>query len=253
MNFKQYIYFFIASLFSCSCFVQSSKIMYSSSYILGYREVETISVDNRDIPQRNSLIFAVYGEGHHLYPFDDYNGTVSNYSIQRFQMLAEKHNDILPKKKAVRFSEPIRFNVGPVAPAIDIKNVMLTSQSLYDEQHIEGDSLNDIVRIIGLSPYKYIQSGYIDKYDYSDKNFSDSFCTIYDLRGEKECHPIDKLVKDISQDDLYILTGTSSDGMIISPMFYLCFEQLPKSRPQQVLLEIITDGDKKFSTVINIE
>ena len=107
---------------------------------------------------------------------------------------------------------------------IDIESISVVSNSNYDNQHLSGTSLNDIVRFISISPQKFINSNYTANCDW-DLNMPNSFKKerhMINFKNNQErayYFPIDKKLSEIGVNEFKLLMPE-----IIG---YLTFESYP--------------------------
>lgn len=168
-----------------------------------------------------------------------------------YESLCVKYNDYIKTDvyviDGVQIDGPSYCDVNPVS----INVVALTD---FDETHKAGDSLNDIARLISVSPYKYITGR--RKYDYSkDDSLSRSFRAVYGMfyestsegSSDPSCYyPVDKLLSDITSEDLVLLGFFS-----FYPGFDIKFETEPEG-PCEVRIDIKTEDDRSFSLTATI-
>lgn len=192
------------------------------------------------IEDQNVLRIATYSSGA-LYTFLD-KGDDGKY----YESLCARYNDYIKTDvyviDGVDIDGPSYSDVNPVS----INAVALTD---FDETHKAGCSLNDIARLMSVSPYKYINSR--REYDYSeDENLSQSFRSIfakyYQNPSNYTCdphyyYPVDKLLSDITSEDL-ILLGLGYGG----ERFYIKFEADPTAHCE-VRIDIKTEDSRSFS------
>ena len=174
---------------------------------------------------------------------------------EKFEKLCQKHGDVnynqvrsLPE---FGFTELITFYDKDFA----VMNVV--SDSDFDDAHPAGTSLADIVRFLGWSPHKYIQSGYSMSYHYMSEDLSEAFNRLLLLFGGKEqlvasnnsiCHPIDKKISELEAKDMILLRDFSSMSLGI-----LYFEKTPENiKEHTITLKMTTDDGDVFENSIKI-
>lgn len=172
----------------------------------------------------------------------------------KYESLCRKHNDLSYNQK-VGVINNVDFS-GSCYISEDFTEITVTSDKDFDENHPAGESLNDLCRFISFSPYKFISSGYRDYYVFTVNNVSLSFVnyagkfignSVGTINGQKlTCHPIDKMLSDVTPEDL-ILLGYDSPY----PLFRLCFEKTPSTPGGHLItVRMRTDSDKIFSDSI---
>lgn len=114
----------------------------------------------------------------------------------------------------------------------DIESISVVSNSNYDNQHMSGTSLNDIIRFISVSPQKFIDSNYTTTFDWT-QNTPISFKKERNMANFKNSsessnyYPIDKKLSEIGKNELKLLMPET--------IGYLTFESYPTLNKIQVL------------------
>lgn len=168
-----------------------------------------------------------------------------------YESLCARYNDYI--KTDVYVIDGVQID-GPSYPDVNPVSISVVALTDFDEGHRAGDSLNDIARLMSASPYKYINSR--REYDYSkDENLSQSFRSIFaryyqnpsNYTFDTHCyHPIDKLLSDITSEDLILLgLGDAYEG------FYIKFEAEPTD-PCEVRIDIKTEDGRSFRLMATI-
>lgn len=140
-----------------------------------------------------------------------------------FDRLCEKHGDVT-YNRAIRIYADKRYDY---RCAEDFVNIEITSSADWDADHPAGSSLGDIVRLISNTPLPYIRSGYTQKYS--------------EEKGG-EYYPIDKLVSELTPDDMMLL----SNGIKYR------FTQPPTlSREHTLTVRLTTDEGKVFTASVD--
>ncbi|MCF0187513.1 MAG: hypothetical protein HUJ98_13630 [Bacteroidaceae bacterium] len=108
------------------------------------------------------------------------------------------------------------------------------------------------------SPYKYILSGYTKYYHYNPSDVSMEFDDLmrihvndrhFDKSIDDTYYPIDKLVSDLTSDDLVLL----GDGNLGALLGILYFENKPKDEGEyNITVEIKTDDDRVLTDTIKL-
>jgi hypothetical protein len=125
----------------------------------------------------------------------------------------------------------------------DIVSIDVVSNADFDAQHPAGAPLNDIVRIISVSPYPYITSGYKKTYDWK-RNPPENLQRENIFRGRSNrgenpfYYPIDKRLSELTSSDL-ILADMSE--------IFLIFEKQPDLSKEHNLTVTIKVSDGKVS------
>ena len=173
---------------------------------------------------------------------------------EKFEGLCQKHGDVSYNR--VR-SLPT-FGSTDLISFVDRDFTVLeiTSDNDFDAEHPAGTSLGDIVRFLGSSPIKYIQSGYSKYYHYDEKDYSEAYKKLLAILGlnyyfdplmEFTDYPIDKKVEALTGDDLQLI-GYSSTSLGI-----LYFEKTPENiKEHTITLKMTTDDGDVFENSIKI-
>lgn len=197
------------------------------------------------IEDRNVLIIDTDCSGA-LYTFLD-KGEDGKY----YESLCARYNDYI--KTDVYVIDGVEIG-GPSYPDVNPVSINVVALTDFDEPHKAGGSLNDIARLMSVSPYKYINDR--REYDYSkDENLSQSFRSIfaqyYQNPSNYTCdphyyHPVDKLLSDITSEDLILLgLGYACER------FYIKFEA-EHTGPCEVRIDIKTEDGRSFSLTATI-
>lgn len=131
---------------------------------------------------------------------------------ERYKYLCEKHKDLSYNGYRSIFGsldfESVNYG------DCDFVEITVTADKEFDATHPSGVNLSDIVRFMSWSPYKYILSGYSKYYHYDKSDVSEAFDTnmrgcvdrkFFDNATDATCYPIDKLVKDLTMEDLILI------------------------------------------------
>jgi len=175
---------------------------------------------------------------------------------ERYDELCQKHNDLsYNQKRSLNGGVLDVESVGYID--CDFTDISVTADKDFDAAHPAGTNLADIVRFMSWSPYKYISSGYSKYYHYNKSDVSEAFdkyMRIYinekyfDNEIEATCYPIDKLVSDLTSEDL-ILLGHDAPGFI--GMLY--FEKMPDMRGEyNIIVTMNTDDERVLSDSVNM-
>lgn len=132
----------------------------------------------------------------------------------------------------------------------DIASIDVVSNADFDEQHPANASLNDVMRMLSVSLYPYILSGYKNTFNW-EHDLPESFrCEKYlsehvPYMGDAECyHPIDKRLTEL----------TKSDLILVDFYTFLVFEKQPDMMKEHKLTITIrlSDGRVFSPTVTKI-
>lgn len=173
----------------------------------------------------------------------------------RYNQLCQKHNDLSYNQYRLIGGS---LDIESVTYLdCDFSEITVTADKDFDATHPAGANLSDLVRFMSWSPYRYITSGYSKFYHYDKADVSEAFDTLmriyinkeyFDNATEATCYPIDKLIKDLTSDDL-ILLGQDS------PLFLglLYFDKTPDIKGEyNIAVTIKTDNGKVFSDTVKL-
>lgn len=175
-----------------------------------------------------------------------------------YEGLCQKHGDNKYNKVVhylIQFSEPLHN-------ASDLLSVKIFSDRDFDAEHPAGTSLADIVRFLSCSPKEYIGSGYKIKYKYDPELLSYEFRNTwgiyyrYSNKTEFEYYPIDKMLCDVTQDDLVLLGHHEICDSSYTPVKFcsLFFEKMPVGSGEHLItVEITTDDGRVLSGEIAMD
>lgn len=216
-------------LVACLCFVSctrkeqggASKPTFQKEYVQGYIYAEKFWDISRIDGYSHTYYVRTKGEA------------ISNSGSfeEQFIALSEKYGDT-------------NYNQWSIVPpyvglADDFTSVDVTSDQDFDPEHPAGTSLGDLVRLMGVSPYKFIQSGYTELYDWG--SVSEEYRRIFSHYNH-ECDPVDKLLKDIQQEDL----------LLFSPDFYLQFVTPPTLAKEHTLTITFRSEEKTVTGTVAV-
>ena len=219
------------------------------SYVVCYISLEDISL--RTVPSSSNCFIIHHGKD---YPQKEYGLHSSGTDKEQYDQLCLKHNDLAYNRYRSILkdmdSESVTYN------DLDFTSISVTADRDIDEAHPAGTDLGDIVRFMSWSPCRYIQSGYSKYYHYDRSDVSEAFDTMmpvyfddkwFDNETDAACYPVDKLVKDLTADDL-VLLGHDSPGLI--GMLY--FEKMPDADRFSIAVSIGTDDGRTLCDTLTI-
>ncbi len=158
-----------------------------------------------------------------------------------YDSLNIKHND-------TAYNSWIKCHWQPFFPhnylSADIRSITITSNADFDEQHLAGTSLNDIVQFMAYTPYPFIQSGYKGKSD-----------TYYTARLDTEITHIIKPVSQCTRED-FILTLGYKDNAINGDIqaCSLAFSQNPSlSQQHTITVTLLDDAGNTWQASIDMD
>ena len=174
---------------------------------------------------------------------------------ERYDKLCQKHNDLSYNKYRLIFDTLDIESVGYID--CDFTEITVTADKDFDLVHPAGTALSDIVRFMSWSPYKFISSGYSKYYHYDKSDVSEAFDArmrryinekYFYSTTDATCYPVDKLIKDLTSEDL-VLLGHDSPGFI--GMLY--FDSMPDMQGEyNITVTIKTDDDRVLSETVKM-
>jgi hypothetical protein len=149
-------------------------------------------------------------------------------------------------------------------PSVNIEHIDIVCSEDFDAEHPAGSSLNDMVSIVGVSPKKFFDSGYLDRFDWTNHT-TESFRRIYpeflsDLALAKpnpddnpsceyidyfpDFYPVEKKLTDVTPGDLALLRVFSSEYNQYPTLGvgYLVFDSMPASAVEMTITLGLNDG-----------
>jgi hypothetical protein len=185
----------------CSIFFQGCKTetigdepIVSKNYVQSFILCDSIDFDI-DTAQ-NNLHLAFLGED--IQPYDE-----------RFHSLTEHFGDTAYNKES--------SSIFHTAIADEFISIDLISDRDFDTSHSAGKSLKDIVKFHGISPYKYITSGYTDEFDWNGDDIPEGFDMFSIEPRTNGYHPVYKLLPALTLDDLKLLGKFSNISFTVKP------------------------------------
>jgi hypothetical protein len=114
-------------------------------------------------------------------------------------------------------------------------SIEIVSDADFDEEHIAGTSLSNLIMFDSQSSKPYIDSGYVE-YDWGEVN-----TLFWERRGKEPYYPIHKNVSELTACDVILLcTASGQDGYNVA-YGYFHFESLPTLSKQHNITVTITD------------
>ena len=179
---------------------------YSKHYVQQYIDVDLLSTGNNENPVRIHCKGQAYGGAQFSdrYADNGYNRTIAVNSTRVILNCFTK--------------------------------IDLVSDSDFDDRHNAGSSLADIVFVAGVSPYKYIKSGYTETYDWQNRPAAFTELAL-NLNFWSTNFPIYRRLSEISGEDLALMERT----------FFLVFEAQPTlSKTHKMTLTVTDNTGKKI-------
>lgn len=173
---------------------------------------------------------------------------------QIYDSLCVLHNDI-------SYNTELEYGLGASGPTYfkgDILSIEVFSNKDYDAQHPANASLNDIVRVMSISPYKHIASNYKEFYNWK-RDFPAEFSNdslllqyrdlVYSFQSYKkdppsEMYPVNKRLSEATASDFVLMELVDRYYKGGSPMAILMFEKAPDiAETHEVTVRIsLSDG-----------
>ena len=181
------------NLISCTFALEGTEV-YTESFVMAYFDYTNIEVSVGDF-------IVVKPHRSELYCYNDEDSQQKD----RYDQLAAYYGD-------VNFNRTVTlaiFNaIGNIMPAEDMSGIELVCLEDINEQYTKGTSVADLFTFIGLSPMKYIESGYTYEATSRDLYRSGYFPNCYEL--------IMKSLDEVEPKDLILLgNGEGGDSHIL--------------------------------------
>ena len=122
-----------------------------------------------------------------------------------YDSLCSVHNDMYYNKKEMAkdgIALGIHMNFSS-----DIKRIDVISNKDFDEQHLAGAFLNDIILFCSITPYSYIKSNYKEEFNWADY-VNNGGRVLTNFRLNDGDYPIEKKLSILNQED-FTLAGNS--------------------------------------------
>jgi hypothetical protein len=177
-----------------------------------------------------------------------YSWRSTGYDKEVYDSLCNANNDISYNKKRDFIAAP----EWGLASTLCINGIDIISNTDFDQNHLAGASLNDIVMFISVSPKRYIDSGYIDTHNW-ETAFPNSFekeQRLYRFKNYPDrsyYFPIEKLLSEMHQDEIKMTIPEFSLG-------FLVFEFEPTGAKEHELTITISlcDGSNIEKTLVKV-
>lgn len=211
------------------------------SYVLAYQDYDSIYLGNTS--SSNIGISWISNSSYYDWRSKGIQKTV-------YDSLCSVNNDINYYKKISYIATPMYGYYF----LEHITEINVTSNVDFDSSHPAGSKLNDLIRFISVSPFKFIQSGYKDTFDWN-ANCPASFKKELGMMNfiqtgddnSKSHYPIDKLLSELKAADLTLLGF--GNGRFIG---YLLFESTPEiNKTHLFTITVKTVEGKEFSRSIS--
>lgn len=181
------------NLISCTFALEGTEV-YTESFVMAYFDYTNVEVSVGDF-------IVVTPHRSELYCYNDEN----SQQKERYDQLATYYGD-------VNFNRTVKLAIGDaignIMPANDMSGIELVCLEDINEQYTKGTSVADLFTFIGLSPMKYIESGYTYEATSRDSYRSGYWPNCYEL--------IMKSLDEIESQDLTLLgNGKRGDAHIL--------------------------------------
>ncbi len=181
------------NLISCTLAMEGTEV-YTESFVMAYFDYTNVEVSVGDF-------IVVTPHRSELYCYNDEN----SQQKERYDQLATYYGD-------VNFNRTVKLAIGDaignIMPANDMSGIELVCLEDINKQYTKGTSVADLFTFIGLSPMKYIESGYTYEAISRDSYRSGYWPNCYEL--------IMKSLDEIESQDLTLLgNGKRGDAHIL--------------------------------------
>lgn len=140
-------------------------------------------------------------------------------------------------------------------PVDGLESIELISHKEWDTEHVKNGSMEDIARFVSVTVAPYIKKGYV-KSSSEYKGLSPLFYDVIPripqegIDASYEEYPLDKLLQDVTSDDL-LLCGPPSSGITGGWLFVLL---IPDSgvRPAEFEINTTATSGQRYSIPISV-
>jgi hypothetical protein len=157
----------------------------------------------------DSITFGIDDRSNNLYIV--FLGERIDSHDNRFQSLIEHFGDTAYNKE---LTSMFMFQQ---AVADEFISIDLISDRDFDALHPAGESLRNIMKFHGASPYKYITSGYTDEFDWNGNDIPEGFDVFLVDSPPNGYHPVYKLLPALAVDDLKLLGKWAGISFTVKP------------------------------------
>ena len=154
-----------------------------------------------------------------------------------YDSLCKAHNDMSYNKEIMYYPSPISGD-GVVDMSVNnVVEINVTSNADFDEQHLAGTSLNDIILFMGMSIHPFLESNYVYSHNWDEKpeglkdekySFAQSFHS-----------PVTGLLSELKPEDMIMLSEIVG---------FLHFEKNPTlSKTHELTITVTLDNGNTLS------
>ncbi len=234
------VFFVIGLLFVMSSCIAPLHKKFLRSYVMSYYSVDSIKLEFLTNRNRTKVIviqpIPTNGIGLESRLLCSYGSTGESQIL--YDDLCMKHND-MSYNRTFKYRSPDELPIHQYS-GVDFVSLRIVSDADFDEGHPAGTDLGDIVRYAYYSPKKYIDSDYAEGFDWAA---ADGLAGELYYSASPYEHPIEKLVSELTPDDLMLL-GVKSLGA-------LHFESRPTlSTVHHLTVTMTTDDYRELSASI---
>lgn len=229
------IHIYILSLFAALCCVSGckNKIVIppigpcstpSKNFVEAYNMVSSIRGQYLEFCQ--AIYISAKGE------------LIGNLESAEYIALSKRYNDLNYNKPVCNMINTLIGN--------EFDGIEVVSDQDFSPSLPAGASLAGVVKLCGISPLKFIESGYTKEFDWTNQMPEDfkkgNWSKDYAFDTYREYYPVNKLLMEVVPSDFLLL----HDGCI-----YLRFTELPEIKSHNITITL-TEGEKKIQTTVKV-
>lgn len=228
----------IATLFTLCCLsgcdvVQTHKFR---SYVTLYFELDNFVLQKTETGNLELLDYSL----------KSYTWRSKGAEKRIYHDLCERNGDVSYNKKLSFIGSPDQARA---FSRQTITRIEVVSDADWDTAHPSGKLLNDITILLSMSPKKYIESGYKDEYDWTNKpevyNLEELMQHPESITDSETKHPVYGLLSELREGDFKLMgRGDSELGSLV-------FEKKPTlaTRHNLTVSLYLDDGTKKSAEI----
>ncbi|GHU86400.1 hypothetical protein FACS1894153_3400 [Bacteroidia bacterium] len=231
-NIYKYILYIILILIS---FVSCDRVEYffSRSYVYSYNDFKDVILVNN----KENTIAIVY---------TNIEEQCSMFSKKEKKMLYDslciKNNDMSYNKTVLSPYKTHQWVSQYYAIIPNIINIDIKSEQDFDDTHIAGESLNDIIEILSYSPREYIDKNYQYLYKWNENSLDTMFYN--SCFGDNTVSPVHCTLSELELETLNLIGGWLRNSYKVShTIAYLYFTQASTLSKTHNLTVTITLSD----------
>lgn len=227
---KRLIFILMISVILPGCEKRAGDEIYRRSFAMVF--YETGSMELMTNPDNKTILNFIISLNNSI---GSYKDTGSRKTV--YDALCQKHGDMTYNRE-----EFVPFGREPSFLAYNPISVDIVSDANFDEEHLAGTSLADLIIFSSFSSKPFINSGYVE-HDWGENEIWYSH-----MAGKQPYYPVHKKVSDLTIEDLTLLYGF---GSTINGALY--FQSLPTlSKVHNITVTFTDERGETFSDTIEM-